>query len=261
MTATLFTPRPSDEARRGASGVPAPAAPADDAATTGPDAAATAGADAAAATGTDDVSAVDSPTADAAEAPTPVGADGSAGSDAATPVAGPDTEIAAPTGLDGYVVFRVGATDFAVQVGEVREVLRAARIDLLPDSGREINGRTLALVDARGRSIPVLDLRSRRDAPGDVLIPMWRHHVGVVVDRVVSVRNPRELVRETDDVPAALPTYARGVLRPAAGGAPVLLIAMPDAPELEADARRVDEPRLGEDVLSAVPDDDLIIAS
>jgi hypothetical protein len=51
------------------------------------------------------------------------------------------------------------------------------------------------------------------------------------------------------------------VLRPADGGAPVLLIAMPDAPELEADSLRVDEPRLGEDVLGAVSDDDLIIAS
>jgi chemotaxis signal transduction protein len=170
-------------------------------------------------------------------------------------------EIAAPTGLDGYVVFRVGGTSFAVPVAEVREVLRAARIELLPDSGREVNGRTLALVDARGRSIPVLDLRSSRSAPGDVLIPMWRHQVGVVVDRVVSVRSPRELVRETDDVPVALPSYARGVLRPADGGAPVLLIAMPDAPELEADALRVDEPRLGEDVLGVVADDDLIIAS
>jgi chemotaxis signal transduction protein len=170
-------------------------------------------------------------------------------------------EIAAPTGLDGYVVFRVGGTSFAVPVAEVREVLRAARIELLPDSGREVNGRTLALVDARGRSIPVLDLRSSRSAPGDVLIPMWRHQVGVVVDRVVSVRSPRELVRETDDVPVALPSYARGVLRPADGGAPVLLIAMPDAPELEADAQRVDEPRLGEDVLGVVADDDLIIAS
>ncbi|MFN8168454.1 MAG: chemotaxis protein CheW [Candidatus Nanopelagicales bacterium] len=220
MTATLFTPRPSDEARRGASAVPAPAAPVDAA-----------------------------PPAEAV-APETVPA-------AVDPAAG----LAVPTGIDGYVVFRVGGTDFAVQVGDVREVLRAARIDLLPDSGREINGRTLALVDARGRSIPVLDLRSRRDAPGDVLIPMWRHNVGVVVDRVVSVRSPRELVRETDDVPAALPTYARGVLRPADGGAPVLLIAMPDAPELEADARRVDEPRLGEDVLGQLPDDDLIIAS
>ena len=216
MTATLFTARATDEARRTPSAPDAvvPAAVAPDAVVPGP--------------------------AEDAELPAPV---------------------AALTGLDGFVVFRVGRTSFAVPVSEVREVIRAARIELLPESGREVNGRALALVDARGHSIPVLDLRSERTAPGDVLIPMWRHQVGVVVDRVVAVRSPRELVRETDDVPTALPSYARGVLRPAGGGAPVLLISLPDAPELDADARRIDEPRLGEDVLDVVADEDLIIAS
>lgn len=192
--------------------------------------------------------AADAPASAVPEAPVPVAA--------AAPA-----PLSAPAGLDGYVVFRVGETSFAVSVSEVREVIRAARIELLPESGREVNGRGLALVDARGRSIPVLDLRSSRSTPGDVLIPMWRHHVGVVVDRVVAVRSPAELVRETEDVPEALPSYSRGVLRPVEGGAPVLLISMPDVPELEADAARVDEPRLGEDVLGAVADEDLVIAS
>jgi chemotaxis signal transduction protein len=223
MTAALFTPRTTDEARR--TPPPASAPPAEPPRAVAPAAV---------------------PQPDAAPAPAPI------------PSA---AELVTPTGLDGYVVFRVGQTIFATSVGEVREVIRAARIELLPDSGRQVNGRALALVDARGHSIPVLDLRAQRGAPGDVLIPMWRHQVGVVVDRVVSVRSPRELVRETDEVPVALPTYARGVLRPADGGAPVLLIALPDAPELEADALRVEEPRLGEDVLGAVPDEDLIIAS
>ncbi len=179
----------------------------------------------------------------------------------AAPSRGSSAPIAAPTGLDGYVVFRVGRTSFAVPVSEVREVVRAERIELLPDSGREVNGRALALVDARGRSIPVLDLRGLRTTPGDVLIPMWRHHVGVVVDRVLAVRSPAELVLETEDVPEALPSYSRGVLRPATGGAPVLLISMPDVPELVADAARVEEPRLGEDVLGVVADEDLVSAS
>ena len=221
MTAALFTPRATDEARRRPTAV-VPAQP---------------------------PTAASLPAADPPEE--------HVHPDVAPAVA----EIAAPTGLDGYVVFRVGQTAFAVPVSEVREVIRAARIELLPDSGREVNGRALALVDARGHSIPVLDLRSHRNAPGDVLIPMWRHQVGVVVDRVVAVRSPRELVRETEEVPVALPSYARGVLRPVDGGAPVLLIAMPDAPELEADSLRVAEPRLGEDVLGHTSDDDLIIAS
>jgi len=150
--------------------------------------------------------------------------------------------------VEGYVLFQVGATTFSVSVGEVREIVRAARLELLPDA-RAAYGHGVALVDARGRSIPVVDLRADRGRTGDVLLPMWRHQVGLVVDRVVAVQTPRELVHEHDDVPAALPSYARGVLRPVAGGDPVLLIAMPDAAELECDAARADGTRLGDDVL------------
>jgi chemotaxis signal transduction protein len=153
------------------------------------------------------------------------------------------------TTVEGYVLFAVGATTFAVAVGEVREIVRAARLELLPQSHVAF-GHGVALVDVRGRAIPVVDLRSDRSAHGDVLLPMWRHQVGLVVDRVVAVQSPQELVHEHPDVPAALPSYARGILRPVEGGAPVLLVAMPDAAELEADGARTEGPRLGDDVLA-----------
>jgi chemotaxis signal transduction protein len=149
--------------------------------------------------------------------------------------------------LEGYVLFVVGATTFAVSVLETREIIRAARLELLPST--DPHARPVALVDTRGRAVPVVDLRTDRTAQGDVVLPLWRIHVGLVVDRVISVLSPRDLVLETADVPASLPSYARGVLRPVAGGAPVLLIGMPDAAELELDALRVEELRLGEDVL------------
>jgi len=153
----------------------------------------------------------------------------------------------APADVDGYVLFRVGETTFAVSVLETREVIRAARLELLPAT--DPLARPVALVDTRGRSVPVVDLRTDRTVAGDVVLPLWRVHVGLVVDRVISVLSARDLVLETGAVPDALPSYARGVLRPVAGGAPVLLIGMPDAAELELDAQRLDEPRLGEDVL------------
>jgi len=152
--------------------------------------------------------------------------------------------------VDGYVLFAVGGTTFAVEVRDVREIVRAARLELLPEA-RASYGHGIALVDVRGRSIPVADLRADRAGTGDVLLPLWRHQVGLVVDRVVAVQSALELVPEHEDVPDALPSYARGVLRPAEGGAPVLLVAMPDAAELQADAARTDEPRLGADVLAA----------
>ena len=160
----------------------------------------------------------------------------------------PETGTTA-TAVEGFVLFAVGGTTFAVGVGEVREIVRAARLELLPQS-HVAYGHGVAIVDVRGRAIPVVDLRSDRSAHGDVLLPMWRHQVGLVVDHVVAVQSPRELTREHDDVPAALPSYARGILRPVEGGAPVLLIAMPDAAELEADAAHHDGPRLGDDVLA-----------
>ena len=170
---------------------------------------------------------------------------------AAAPAAPVAPEPAPAAVVEGYVLFGVGGTTFAVVVGEVREIVRAARLELLPQS-HVAYGHGVALVDVRGRSIPVVDLRSDREAHGDVLLPMWRHQVGLVVDHVVAVHSPRDMVREHAEVPAALPSYSRGVLRPVEGGAPVLLIAMPDAAELEADAVRSDEPRLGEDVLAAL---------
>lgn len=164
------------------------------------------------------------------------------------PVDEPDTQ----TVVEGYVLFRVGGTAFAVPVGEVREIVRAVRLELLP-AATAAYGHGVALVDARGRSIPVVDLRSDRESAGDVLLPLWRHQVGLVVDRVTAVQTPRELVREHDEVPAALPSYSRGVLRPVDGGSPVLLIALPDAAELDLDAARPADQRLGHDVLAAAP--------
>ena len=160
-------------------------------------------------------------------------------------------ERAVETDSDGYVVFALGATTFAVAVSHVREIIRAVRLDLLPDQQHGY-GRGVALVDARGRSIPVVDLRTDTSRHGDVLLPLYRHHVGLVVDRVVAVQTPLELIAEDDHLPDALPSYARGILRPATGGDPVLLIELPDAAELTRDAARPAAARLGADVLTTL---------
>lgn len=171
--------------------------------------------------------------------------------EAAAPTPEPQGDVPdVPAAVEGYVLFRVGDTAFAVPIGEVREIVRAVRLELLPSAEVPL-GHGVGLVDTRGRSIPVVDLRSDRAEEGDVLLPVWRHQVGLVVDRVTSVQSPRELALEHDEVPAALPSYARGVLRPVDGGTPVLLIALPDATELVLDAARDADQRLGQDVLSA----------
>lgn len=138
-------------------------------------------------------------------------------------------DVSAP---DGYVVFAVGASSYAVPVEEVGFVLRPDHLELLASPHRPRYGRGVALVDVRGRAIPVVDLRSDPTRPGEVLLPLFRHHVGLVVDRVVAVRPARELLPEPDGLPDVLPEYARGVLRPVDGGPHLLLVAMPDAAAL-----------------------------
>lgn len=162
----------------------------------------------------------------------------------------------------GYVTFEVGTTTFAVAVGEVREVLRTGEVRLLPSSERTVAGRALTLVDARGAAVPVLDLRGDRSVhhgasvpaaviEADVLLARDPGRAGVVVDRVLAVLRPGELVAETSDSPA-LPSYAVGILRPATGGDPVLLVTLPLVAQAGDPAYdRTDEPPLGTPVLEA----------
>ena len=160
--------------------------------------------------------------------------------------AAPRTPVAAD---GGHVLFAVGATTFAVAVGDVREITRAPRLQLLPESGRSGYGLAVALVDVRGRSVPVVDLRTDPARAGDVLLPVYRRDAGLVVDRVVAVTAAGDLVPETEDVPDTLPSWTRGVVRPVGGGDPVVVVALPDAAGIEADASRGDEPRFGAPVL------------
>jgi chemotaxis signal transduction protein len=83
-------------------------------------------------------------------------------------------------------------------------------------------------VDVRGRAIPVVDLRADASRPGEVLLPLYRHHVGLVVDRVLAVRRADELVAEPDAMADLLPPHATGVLRAVDGSGHLLLVAMPE---------------------------------
>lgn len=124
----------------------------------------------------------------------------------------------------GYVVVEVDGRRWAVGVDEVHEILRLPALEPLADAGP---GGVVALVDVRGRSIPVLDRRRTRGGSVQVLLPVFRHQVGLVVDRVLAVR--ADLEAELDSTSSVLPAPALGVLRPVDGGAPVLLMSLPRA--------------------------------
>jgi chemotaxis signal transduction protein len=151
----------------------------------------------------------------------------------AVPAVEVPAETLAPAGPAAYVVFELDGAAYAVAVEQVHEIVRRPRLQPVP--GARAAGGDVALVDVRGRSIPVLDGRSQRDdrRPAQVLLPVFRHHVGLVVDRVLGVRT--DLAVEQDDVSPVLPARARGVLRPADGGAPVLHVGLPSAADLARD--------------------------
>ena len=81
-----------------------------------------------------------------------------------------------------------------------------------------------------------------------------RRHAGLVVDRVVRVTAAGELVPETDEVPETLPSWTRGVVRPAGGGEPVVVVAMPDAVRSRPAALGPASPRSGRRCWPPTPD-------
>lgn len=155
----------------------------------------------------------------------------------------------------GYVTFEVRGAAFAVAVSDVKEVLRVAEVSLLPSSDRTVAGRALILVDTGGRSLPALDLRADPDRPGDVLVARADGRAGLLVDTVSAVLRAGELVAEPV-AERALPSYAVGVVRPAGGGEPRLLVALPEVARAyapgEPGAEPLDEPALGDPVLDTV---------
>ena len=161
-------------------------------------------------------------------APAPVGPRDLDGSGTGWPDASPP-----PTDRESHLLVRVGSIDVAFPVSEVREVLRSAQVRLLGSGSLTLRGRPVAHVDVRGRTVPVVDLRSDPTGPGDVLLPYWRRQAGVVVDRVVTVLGAEDVLIEPGAAVEALPAYAHGVGRTAVGDVPVLLVTLPDLSEAE----------------------------
>jgi len=90
-----------------------------------------------------------------------------------------------------YLVFGLGETDYAVEVGRVREIiglLPITRVPRLPDSVRGV-------INLRGKVIPIVDLRVRFGLEAAdhgqrtciIVLQAAGGEFGVVVDRVIEV--------------------------------------------------------------------------
>jgi chemotaxis signal transduction protein len=129
--------------------------------------------------------------------------------------------------VSGYVTFLMGGRVLAGQLGDVREVVRAAGLEPL----RGARAPVTALLTVRGTPLPVVDLREEAD-PGDagdvlVLAPEAGGAMGVAVDKVLAVLDPDELtpVPAAERRPVGLPAYVVEVRRDATDAA-VLVVAL-----------------------------------
>lgn len=98
-------------------------------------------------------------------------------------------------GADQYVTLGIGPEMFAVEVRRVREILDMRPIVRIPDSPPFLVG----LIDVRGESVPVIDLRIRLGLPAvpsteqsrilvlDAAITGRPAGIGMLVDRVFEV--------------------------------------------------------------------------
>jgi purine-binding chemotaxis protein CheW len=135
------------------------------------------------------------------------------------------------------VTFALGTREYATPLQSVREVVRLEGLADLPGMAPPLAG----VLDLRGTSLPVLDLRvgATAETRGDVLVlergqADGEGSVGVAVDRVRAVVAREELPQAgpgADD--GVLPSYVVEVLRGSAG--PVFLVDL----EQMIDAARV----------------------
>ena len=89
------------------------------------------------------------------------------------------------------VVFRLEKEEFAVDINQVREVLKLSQVTPLPHSPHYIEG----VINLRGEVIPVVDLRKRFELTdekrGDkarvIIVEIQNSNVGLTVDSVTEV--------------------------------------------------------------------------
>lgn len=128
--------------------------------------------------------------------------------------------------VTGHLTFRYGGRLLAASLAGVREVTRAVGVETLPGAVAPVT----AMVVLRGRTVPVVDLRTDAaagpDTPGMgdllVLVPPGRGVLALAVEQVVAVHPGPELVLDPGGLPAGLPGWVDAVVRPAGGGAPLL---------------------------------------
>lgn len=91
------------------------------------------------------------------------------------------------------VVFQLGEESFGIDIFRVNEIIRLKEITPLPGTESHVKG----LINLRGKTIPVIDLRLRlgmpvidsTDASRIIVVNVGKENIGVIVDAVTEVLN------------------------------------------------------------------------
>lgn len=101
--------------------------------------------------------------------------------------------------MQGFIVFRLGEENFAVEIEKVFEVFNPARVFPVPELEKFITG----VINVRGKVVPVVDLRIRfgiTPRPGKertVLTRTKLETLGLLVDDVMGIMefDPKEITK------------------------------------------------------------------
>jgi purine-binding chemotaxis protein CheW len=116
------------------------------------------------------------------------------------------------------VVFKLGAEDYGIEIGEVREIIRKREITPMPKQPPYVEG----VINVRGTIIPVVNLNKRfglqSDAsthPHTIIVESRDGLIGMLVDAVSEViRVPPDQIHPPPSVTTgANSEYLRGICR------------------------------------------------
>jgi purine-binding chemotaxis protein CheW len=139
------------------------------------------------------------------------------------------------------MAFRIGAQEFCVVIGSVREIRGWTPATALPHSPAFVRG----VINLRGAVLPIVDLAARLGLPAIeansrnvvIVVQIGRQIVGLLVDAVSEILTVAdEAIQPTPDVASEMAkTFVRGVL--AMQGRMISLIALDDLlPKSQRDA-------------------------
>ena len=113
--------------------------------------------------------------------------------------------------MSDFVTFQLDGCGYATRIEEVREVVRLGALTRLPGMAPPLAG----ILDLRGVSLPVLDIRRTQSEEGDVLVlSSDGADYGFACDEVTAVLDASLLApEESSTSPSALPGYVQQVLR------------------------------------------------